>query len=38
MVMNPGQSVTFTFDHPGTFRYQCHFHPQNMQGSVTVSG
>jgi plastocyanin len=38
MVMNPGQSVRFTFDHPGTFHYQCHFHPQNMQGSVTVSG
>ena len=38
MVMNPGQSVTFTFDHAGTFHYQCHFHPQNMQGSVTVSG
>jgi len=38
MVMNPGESVTFTFDHPGTFHYQCHFHTQNMQGSVTVSG
>jgi plastocyanin len=30
--------VTFTFDHAGTFHYQCHFHPQNMQGSVTVAG
>jgi plastocyanin len=38
MVMEPGQSVTFTFDHAGTFHYQCHFHPQNMQGSVTVAG
>jgi plastocyanin len=38
MVMNPGQSATFTFDHAGTFHYQCHFHPQNMQGTVTVSG
>ena len=38
LVMEPGQSVTFTFDHAGTFHYQCHFHPQNMQGSVTVTG
>jgi len=36
LVMEPGQSVTFTFTTPGTFRYQCHFHPQNMQGTVTV--
>jgi len=38
LVMEPGQSVTFTFDHAGTFHYQCHFHPQNMNGTVTVSG
>ena len=38
LVMQPGQTVTFTFDKAGTFNYQCHFHPQNMKGSVTVSG
>ena len=37
MVMDVGGApVTFTFDTAGTFRYQCSFHPQNMQGSVTV--
>src|SRR4051794_6905119 len=35
-VMSPGQTATFTFDHAGTFSYQCHFHPQNMRGTVTV--
>ena len=38
LVMQPGQTVTFTFDKTGTFNYQCHFHPQNMKGTVTVSG
>ena len=37
MVMQPGQSATFTFGQAGTFRYECHFHPQNMQGTVTVT-
>ena len=37
LVMEPGQAVTFTFDKAGTFSYQCHFHPQNMKGSVTVN-
>jgi plastocyanin len=37
MEMQPGQSVTFTFPSPGTFSYQCHLHPQNMKGSVTVA-
>ena len=37
LVMEPGQATTFTFDKAGTFSYQCHFHPQNMKGSVTVS-
>ena len=36
MVMDPGASTTFTFDHPGVYHYQCHLHPQNMQGTVTV--
>ncbi len=37
LVMDPGQAVTFTFDTPGTYPYQCHLHPQNMTGSVTVT-
>ena len=35
-VMPPGQATTFTFEKPGLCRYQCSFHPQNVQGSVTV--
>jgi len=37
LTMEPGQSRTFTFPTPGTFSYQCHLHPQNMKGTVTVS-
>ena len=37
MIMDPGASATFVFDRPGVFRYQCHLHPQNMQGTVTVA-
>lgn len=37
-VMDPGASTTFTFDRAGVYRYQCHLHPQNMQGTVTVTG
>ena len=36
-VMNPGQTASFTFAEPGVYHYQCHLHPQNMQGSVTVT-
>ena len=36
-VMEPGQTTTITFATAGTYHYQCHLHPQNMQGSVTVS-
>ena len=38
MVMSPGQRVTFTFPTPGSYPYRCSFHPQNMQGTVTVTG
>lgn len=38
MVMSPGQQTTFTFAAPGTYHYQCSFHPQNMQGVVVVTG
>ncbi|MDQ3881137.1 MAG: plastocyanin/azurin family copper-binding protein [Chloroflexota bacterium] len=37
LVMEPGESVEFTFDHAGTFRYDCSFHPRDMQGTVTVT-
>lgn len=35
--MQPGASATFTFETPGTYRYLCHLHPQNMRGAVTVT-
>jgi plastocyanin len=38
LVMKPGESVQRTFDAPGTFRYECSFHPQDMQGTVVVGG
>ncbi len=37
LAMEPGQVVTFTFERPGLYQYQCHLHPQNMRGSVTVT-
>ncbi len=37
LVMEPGATATFTFAAAGVFHYQCHFHPQNMRGSVTVT-
>jgi plastocyanin len=36
-VMDPGQSTSFTFATPGVYHYQCHLHPHDMQGSVTVT-
>jgi plastocyanin len=36
-VMAPGAFVSFTFSTPGTYHYQCHLHPGDMQGSVTVT-
>ena len=38
LVMEPGAATSFTFQAPGTYHYQCHLHPQNMKGSVTVTG
>ena len=35
--MQPGASTTFAFATPGTYHYQCHLHPQNMRGTVTVT-
>jgi plastocyanin len=37
LLMQPGASATFIFATPGLFHYQCHLHPQNMRGSVTVT-
>ena len=38
MVMNTGGgTATFKFDQPGTYHYQCSFHPQNMKGTVVVT-
>jgi plastocyanin len=31
-----GAPVTFTFTQPGLVHYQCSFHPNDMQGTVTV--
>ena len=37
LLMAPGKAATFTFATAGTFAYQCHLHPQNMRGTVTVT-
>jgi plastocyanin len=36
-VMDPGASTTYAFTQPGTYHYQCHLHPTDMRGSVTVT-
>lgn len=33
-----GGEITITFNSPGTFAYQCNFHPDSMKGTVTVTG
>jgi plastocyanin len=38
VVMKPGEQATHTFDAPGTYRYDCSFHPQDMTGTVVVTG
>ena len=38
LMMSPGTSATRTFDTAGTFAYLCTLHPQDMQGTVEVSG
>lgn len=37
MEMKPGQSVSYTFDSPGTYGYICTFHPHDMTGTVIVT-
>lgn len=37
MEMKPGESVSYTFDSPGTYGYTCTFHPHDMTGTVVVT-
>jgi plastocyanin len=37
-ILQPGQGYSHTFTNPGTFRYLCSIHPQNMKGTVIVRG
>jgi plastocyanin len=37
LMMQPGESASFTFDQAGRFEYICHLHPQDMRGLVEVS-
>jgi plastocyanin len=34
--MQPGEDFSFTFEQPGTYRYQCTFHHPTMNGIVIV--
>jgi len=34
--LDDGETYTFTFDTPGTYRYRCELHPFQMQGVITV--
>jgi plastocyanin len=36
-LMEPGATASIRFEEPGTFPYRCHLHPQDMQGTVTVT-
>lgn len=38
LMLSPGQTATRTFDTPGTYAYECTLHPQDMQGTVEVTG
>ena len=37
-IVRPGETATLTFEKAGEVTYTCSFHPQNMKGSVTVTG
>lgn len=36
-ILKPGDALSHVFDKPGTYKYDCSFHPQNMHGTVTVT-
>ena len=38
LTMSPGDTAMRTFEMPGTYAYQCTLHPQDMQGTVEVTG
>lgn len=37
-ILKPGDTLSHRFDKPGVYTYDCSFHPQNMHGTVTVTG
>ena len=37
LALPPGASVSYTFSGPGEHRYDCSFHPNDMNGVVVVS-
>lgn len=36
-MMKPGETAQVTFSTPGEYHYICTLHPQNMQGTITVT-
>ena len=34
--LEPGDEVSITFEEPGTYDYECTFHPRDMRGRVVV--
>jgi plastocyanin len=36
--IDPGDSYEHRFDKPGTYEYLCNLHPDQMRGTVVVSG
>jgi plastocyanin len=36
--VRPGEDAAIAFDTPGDYPYVCTLHPQNMRGTVTVTG
>jgi plastocyanin len=38
LMMKPGEQVTHVFEAAGLFRYDCSLHPNDMSGTVRVTG